>query len=256
MNDRQLEQLREEGFCVFPEVLRGADMERARAGLELGLTAARERAGTAHDGRIDPNAANLRVYNLPALDPVFIELLRHEAALAAVHAALGEGILISNFTANVALPGSGSMRLHSDQALVIPPPWLHPWAANIIWCLDDVDEENGATRYLPGSHQFRCFEDVPEDAMARTLPFSAPAGSFILMEGRVWHTSGPNVSRDRQRRMLFAYYSCDFIRQQANWNVALPQAVQDALDDEMRGLFGLGPAGNVRIGGALTRLRS
>jgi ectoine hydroxylase-related dioxygenase (phytanoyl-CoA dioxygenase family) len=185
---------------------------------------------------------------------VFIDLLRHHIALDAVRQTIGENILISNFTANVALPGSQSMKLHADQALVIPPPWQHPWAANVIWCLDDVDEENGATRYLPGSHKYRSFEDVPADAMARTRPFAAPAGSVILMEGRVWHTSGANVSRDRQRRMLFGYYSCDFIRPQANWNAALPPALQNSLDDEMRALFGLGPTGNVRIGGSLTRL--
>jgi ectoine hydroxylase-related dioxygenase (phytanoyl-CoA dioxygenase family) len=106
---------------------------------------------------------------------------------------------------------------------------------------------------LPGSHRYRSFADVPQDAAARTLPFAASAGSFILMEGRVWHTSGANVSKDRQRRMLFAYYAADFIRPQSNWNAALPASVQDSLDDEQRALFALGPAGNVRIGGGLTR---
>jgi hypothetical protein len=253
IDEGQRSQLREEGFCIVREALSAAELERARSGLARGLELAAARGGTAHDGRLDPNAANLRVYNLPAVDPVFIELLRRPDALGAARAVLGEHVLISNFTANVALPGSGSMNLHSDQALVIPPPWEHPWALNVIWCLDDVDEENGATRYLPGSHRYRRFEDLPDGAMAQTRPFAAPAGSFIVMEGRLWHTSGANVSRDRQRRMLFAYYACDFIRGQANWNAALPAAVQDGLDDEMRVLFGLGAAGNVRIGGGLTR---
>lgn len=247
------EQLREEGFCIFPEVLSGAALERVRDALARGIALAEERMGTAHDARLDPNARNLRVYDLPAVDPVFIELLRRDDALDAARALLGQNILISNFTANVALPGSLPMKLHSDQALVIPPPWEQPWAANVIWCLDDVDEENGATRYLPGSHRFRGYADLPEDAMAKTRPFAAPAGSFIVMEGRLWHTSGANVSRDRQRRMLFAYYSCDFIRGQANWNAVLPPDLQAALDDEMHGLFGLGPAGNVRVAGGLTR---
>lgn len=254
MDQAQRDCLREEGFCIFPAMLSGVELEAARDALTRGVKIAERNSGTAHDHRLDPNAANKRVYNLPALDPVFIALLRRHDALGSVRELLGQDILISNFTANVALPGSGSMNLHSDQALVIPPPWENPWAANIIWCLDDVDDENGATRYLPGSHRYRSFDDVPPDAAERTVAFTAPAGSFLVVDGRLWHTSGRNVSKDRQRRMMFAYYSCDFIRQQANWNVALPASVQDSLDDEMRGLFGLGPAGNVRIGGGITRL--
>lgn len=254
MNNHWRQQLQDEGFCVFPEVLSRDELDRARAGLDRAVELTRQAMGDAHDGRLDPNAANIRAYNLPAAAPVFIDLLQHSAAMETVEAVLGPHALVSNFTANIALPGSGSMKLHSDQALVVPAPWHHSWAMNVIWCLDDVHEANGATRYLPGSHRYRDFDEVPADAMERTLPFEAPAGSFIAMEGRLWHTSGRNVTADERRRMLFAYYSSDFIRQQANWTVSLPAEVQAGMDAEARALFGLGPMGNVRIGGALTRL--
>jgi len=254
MQEQMRRQLQDEGFCVVRDVLSADELERARAGLDRAVEMTRRAMGSSHDLRLDPNENNIRAYNLPAADPVFVDLLRHPAALEAVEEVLGPHAIVSNFTANIALPGSGSMKLHSDQALVVPPPWHHPWALNIIWCLDDVHEANGATRYLPGSHRFRTFEEAPTDAMALTRPFEAPAGSFIAMEGRLWHTSGRNVTADERRRMLFAYYSSDFIRQQANWTVALPAEVQEGMDAETRALFGLGPAGNVRIGGTLTRL--
>ncbi len=97
-------------------------------------------------------------------------------------------------------------------------------------------------------------DDVPADALDQTVAFEAPAGSFIVMEGRLWHTSGKNVTADERRRMLFAYYSSDFIRPQMNWAMSLPGDVQSAMDDETRELFGLNPMGNVRIGSALTNL--
>jgi ectoine hydroxylase-related dioxygenase (phytanoyl-CoA dioxygenase family) len=252
---RLREQLRDEGFCIVEGVLRGDALARVRDALDAAVERNRARGGGGHDGRLDPNAANIRVYNLPCQDPVFITLLRDPQALALAQAVLGPHLLVSNFTANIALPGSGSMNLHSDQALVIPPPWRAPWAMNVIWCLDDVRAENGATRYLPGSHRYSGFEEVPKDAMARTVAFEAPAGAIVAMEGRLWHTSGANVTKDERRRMMFAYYSTDFIRQQANWEAVMPAEVKDGLDAEGRRLFGLGPAGNTRIGGALTRLK-
>jgi hypothetical protein len=249
-------QLREEGFCIFPNALSKDELDRARAGLDKGIEITKLQLGSTHIRTLDPNDANIRVNNLPAVDPVFIELLTRDDALSAVHEVLGEHVLVSNFTANIALPGSGSMKLHSDQALVVPSPWPHPWAINIIWCLDDVHEANGATRYLPGSHRFQSLDEVPHDAMEQTLPFEAPAGSFIAMEGRLWHTSGCNRTEQERRRMMFAYYSSDFIRQQMNWTQSLPSDVVDGMNDATRALFGLGRAGNTRMGAALTRLES
>jgi ectoine hydroxylase-related dioxygenase (phytanoyl-CoA dioxygenase family) len=117
-----------------------------------------------------------------------------------------------------------------------------------------VNEANGATRYLPDSHRFRSFEDVPADALEQTQPFEAPAGSFIVMEGRLWHTSGCNVTENEQRRMMFAYYSSDFIRQQFNWAFTLPAEVQNGMDPQTRHLFGLEAMGNTRIGAQMTTL--
>lgn len=87
------------------------------------------------------------------------------------------------------------------------------------------------------------------------MPFSAPAGSFVAMEGRVWHTSGANVTQDERRAMAFAYYTRDFIRPQVNWAMVMPPEVQAALDDEARQMLGISTMGNIRIGGGLTRLR-
>lgn len=46
---------------------------------------------------------------------------------------LGDGMIVSSFTANIARPGSESMALHSDQSLVFPDPWKDVWALNVIW---------------------------------------------------------------------------------------------------------------------------
>jgi len=247
--------LASDGFCVVPNVVAGEELDRARSALANTVETMRSRQISTYSETLDPNDANIRVYHLPAWDPIFIELLRHPAAKALVEASIGPGAIVSNFTANIALPGSGSMNVHSDQALIVPPPWLEPWAMNVIWCLDDVHEANGATRYVPGSQYYTRFEDVPDNLIERSVAFSAPAGSVIAMDGRVWHTSGENVTKDERRAMMFAYYTRDFIRPQVNWAVVLSAETQAGLDDEGRQMFGLGPMGNIRIGGGLTRLR-
>jgi ectoine hydroxylase-related dioxygenase (phytanoyl-CoA dioxygenase family) len=243
----RLAEIAENGFCIIPGVLDAARCADVRARLVAASRESQRRGVPGWIDTLDPNDRNVRVFNLLDLDPVFIDLIQHPLAIAAVHGVLGEHILISNFTANIALPGSGSMALHSDQALVIPEPWLEPWTLNVIWCLDDVFEANGATRYVPGSHHYTRHADVPADARAHTVPFEAPAGAIIVMDGRVWHTSGHNRTRATERALLFGYYTQDFIRPQVNWNVTLSAATRNQLDARLQEWLGLGPGANTRI---------
>ncbi|MFC4595672.1 phytanoyl-CoA dioxygenase family protein [Sphingobium tyrosinilyticum] len=254
LHDDAKRQLQEEGWCVFPALLDAQQVRRVNEALDRIVEEMRRRGASTHSPLLDPNGANVRVYNLPDWDPVFVELLRHPACMEIAQEVLGEGFIVSNFTGNIAHPGSQPMRIHSDQALSVPGPWLEPWALNLIWCLDDVYDANGATRFVPGSHKYTCFSEVPEDIAERTVAFEAPAGSLIAMEGRVWHTSGSNRTEGARRAMLFGYYVRDFVRQQVNWDVCLSPATQDSLDDEARALLGMGPKANVRIGSALSRL--
>ncbi len=243
--------LDEHGWCVAPRVLTPEETAEA---LERLWAAAREygrRSGGNHIGFLDPNAANVRVFELMDIDPLFRDLIRHPLALDLVHALLGPDVLISNFTANIARPGSGSMSLHSDQALVVPEPWLAPWSINIIWCLSDVRFENGATLFLPGSHRVTRLTEVGADAGARLRPFEAQAGDVIAMDGRMWHTSGRNITANEDRALLFGYYSRAFLRPQVNWNAVLSPQVQASLDDDMKRMLGLGPAANLSTGAEL-----
>jgi ectoine hydroxylase-related dioxygenase (phytanoyl-CoA dioxygenase family) len=136
------------------------------------------------------------------------------------------------------------MSLHSDQALVAPEPWLTPWSINIIWCLSNVHRDNGATLFIPGSHKVTRRNELGADPIARLVPFEAKAGSIIAMDGRVWHTSGANVTANEERALLFGYYSRSFLRPQVNWNVVLSPEVQKGLDPELRWMLGLGAAAN------------
>jgi fumagillin biosynthesis dioxygenase len=238
------QQLFDEGFCVVEGVLDAAAVRSVRELLIAAAQESRRRGVDTFMPVLDPNDRNVRVFNLLDLDPIFVELIQHPRAIALVRELLGDGFLISNFTANIALPGSLSMRLHSDQAIVIPEPWLEAWAINIIWCLDDVHAANGATRYVPHSHRITRQNELPSDALARSRPFVAPAGSIIAMDGRMWHTSGANTTEHDERALLFGYYSADFIRPQVNWNVVLSETTRASLSRQMVDWLGLGPAAN------------
>ena len=68
-----------------------------------------------------------------------------------------------------------------------------------------ADAENGATRFVPGSHQS---QRDPSDFMSEpTRPHEGevlacgPAGSIIVFNGSVWHSHTANRSRHRRRSL-------------------------------------------------------
>ena len=249
------DQLEDVGYCVVPEVLDVQEVATVRQRLLAAAHAFKAGGASTFMPDLDPNAHNVRVFNLIGLDAVFRRLILHPTALEYVQKLLGEHFMISNFTANIALPGSDSMPIHSDLGFVAPPPWLAPHSMNIIWCLDDVFEANGATRYIPGSHHFQSLDDLPNVPMQHTVAFEAAAGSIIAMDGRMWHTSGANVTEDSERAMLFGYYSADFLRPQVNWNALLPVELQNSLEPELFHRLGLMAEGNARHAGELLQLQ-
>ena len=231
--------LREHGVAIVPGVL---DPDAAADALDRLWAASGEsvrRGIPAHIAGLDPNAANVRVFNLIDLDPLFAELIAHPVADAVVSGLLGADYIVSNFTANIARPGSASMVVHSDLAAVAPEPWLAAQTVNVIWCLTDVHRDNGATLYLPGSHRYTTMADVPADPMAHMVPFEAAAGSIIVMEGRIWHTSGANTTTDEDRALLFGYYTKPFLRPQWNFTAALSPERQAAMSPVLRYRLGL-----------------
>jgi ectoine hydroxylase-related dioxygenase (phytanoyl-CoA dioxygenase family) len=242
--DGAVRMLSEQGWCRVPNVLDAAQCAHALERLHAAAAESEARGVSTFMPVLDPNAANVRVFYLLELDALFREMIRHPTALALVRSLLGPHAMISNFTANIAKPGARSMALHSDQSLVVPEPWVQPWAINIIWCLTDVTFENGGTLHIPGSQHWQTRADVPADAKARLIPFEAKAGSIVAMDARMWHTSGANITADQDRALLFGYYSKPFLRPQVNWNAALSAETQAQLDEEMRDLLGLGVTAN------------
>lgn len=233
-----LDDLRHDGVGIVEGVLDADETAAIRAALWTAADAMERRGEEVRVAALDPNGSNVRVVRLLNEGDAFVGLALHEVALAAATAVLGERFLLSNISANIALPGSGSMELHADQGYVVPPWPPTPLALNVMWLLDDFTEATGATRYVPGSVRA---DRAPEPTEApATLAIEAPAGSVALMDGRVWHTSGCNTTADRERAGIFAYYVLPWLRTQVNWTAALAPEVVAAAPPGLLALVGHG----------------
>jgi hypothetical protein len=234
--DRALADVREHGVAVLAGALDPAVTVDVRGRLLRAAERSDERGFPTRNYAFDPDGHNVRVFMLFNLDPIFSELIVHPLARRFVHATIGEAFSISNFSANILGPGAGSMVLHADQGYATEPWPPVPLAVNVGWILDDFTDEVGATRFVPGSH--RAGGNPDPERTYETVPIEAPAGSILVMDGRVWHQSGINRTPDRHRAALFGYYVRSWIRPQVNWNVFLDPDVAASLSPAFLDLLG------------------
>ncbi|KAI1423598.1 putative phytanoyl-CoA dioxygenase [Xylaria sp. FL1777] len=249
--DQAKAHLKEHGYVSFPAVITKEKAAQALNLLWAAKASAESRGEPAHIPFLDPNPNNVRVFNLVEADEVFRELVSHSTAIEFVKAVFGQTFLLSNLTANIARPGSQSMALHSDQSLNLPAPWQGTTVMSVGWCLTDVKRENGATLYIPGSHKWTSHIDVPENAPDLLVPLEGKAGDIIIMDGRLWHTSGCNVTEDQDRALMLAYYAAPYMRTIMNWSVKLSKELQDTLSPEMKDWLGLASYANIPVVGDL-----
>jgi ectoine hydroxylase-related dioxygenase (phytanoyl-CoA dioxygenase family) len=221
--------LAEHGYCLIEGLL--APERLATLGARLVELADQEiRDGTDY---VYEDGANQRVWTLLNKGDCFVELACDPTALEIIGHLLGPDLLLSNIDG----PGGKPMFLHADQSYV-PTPWPpYPLVANIMWMLDDFTAENGATRVTPGSHRSGRAPDLTISD-EQTLPVCAPAGTAMVIDGRLWHQTGANVTEDERRRGILAYYCRPFMRQQENWFLSIDPAVLERWGAPLRHLLG------------------
>lgn len=77
-----------------------------------------------------------------------------------------------------------------------------------IFMIDEFRSDNGATRFLPGSHTW---QTAPKDAMSdpaadhEQVLACGPAGSVIVYNGSIWHGHSPNRTSEPRRSIQGAY---------------------------------------------------
>jgi ectoine hydroxylase-related dioxygenase (phytanoyl-CoA dioxygenase family) len=247
--DQARQDLASTGLCVLSDVLTGETLAAVRDALYRAADSDRRRGREVKfAGDYPDDNTNQRVWNLPSRDPVFLDLVEHPLALMFVREAIGWPALLSNISANITGPGGGEMFLHADQTYM-PQPWSGIQGVNVIWCVDDFTEENGATRVVPGSHQLNR-APTAEDQVVGTVPLEAPAGAMVVMEGRVWHKTGNNRTPDHTRAGIFGWYTLPIYLPQENWWLSLDPSIRQFGSDDLLVLFGYRVTAFGKVNGA------
>ncbi len=225
--------VRRDGYTLVedafePELCDALAEELLRLERELGAEPAKN---------IFEGTRTVRIYNLLARGKIFERVPVHESVLPIVEKVLDRGCLVSSLSSIAIGPSETAQPLHADDQL-IPLPRPHvPIIVNSMWAITDFTEENGATRFVPGSHLWP--EAPPLGTTQPTVPAVMRRGSVLVYNGSLWHGGGPN--RTAARRVGVAMnYCAGWMRQQENQQLGIPLDVARGFSPRLRRLAGFG----------------
>ena len=220
------------------------------------------------DKNKDNTGINQRVWMLPNKGKVFLEILEPHNYVDCVKQVVGSEYLISSFGANIAKPGGVAMDLHTDQWWLPDPVRRNedflpsgsinrkkfnikvnkdisnnnelisrPAVSNVLIMLNGMTKENGGTLIVPGSHLFGRHPDKNIDKNIETISAEGPPGCAIITDGRVWHGTGANISKEERLAILITFCGPQF-RPQENFTLGIKKEIFSQLNNYQKELFG------------------
>ena len=160
----------------------------------------------------------LRRGNNPSdISDTYMDVMRNASMTDMVNQLIGPNLKFHHCKINLKLPGSDTT-VHYHQDFLFTPH-TNDNVVTALLMLDDVTEENGCLRVVPGSHRgpmLSLYQDgnfvgavsgeEEERLLNESIPVTGKAGSVCLMHTRLAHGSAPNCS-DRSRNLYICVYS-------------------------------------------------
>ena len=204
-------QLCDSGFVVIPGPVTPGGIERLSEVYDHVVATA-----DAADVRV---ASSTRVTDFANRAPEFDGIYMFPPLLAACCLIIGQPFKLSGTRARTLEPGAPAEGLHVDVK-----PHADGWPiVGFIMMVDAFDAENGATRFVPGSHlKLRDPSELMSDRTSgheHEVLACGSAGSVIIFNGSVWHGHTANRSQ-RRRRSLQGHF--------------IPRAARAAVDHAAR----------------------
>jgi ectoine hydroxylase-related dioxygenase (phytanoyl-CoA dioxygenase family) len=175
-----------------------------------------------------------RIYRLFGKTRAFDDVAIHPVLLGVLDRVLGHCQLSAPTGIQIG-PGEPTQMLHRDDS-IYPLPEPHAEVVlNTMWALDDFTVENGATRFVPGSHRWEVGRRPAADEHA--VPIEMPAGSVAFYTGSIWHGGGANQSPQPRLGVILEYVAA-WLRPQENHVIGVAPEVVATLPAKLQEMLG------------------
>ncbi len=218
--ESQVEALERDGYVYFPSVLDAEEIAELRAMMDR-LQAIPE----SHDRDETPQNGDAFLHKLISnsfnRDPMYIQFLDKSPVYEVVEAAHGEDCHCIGMHSWLTGPGRPDQGLHTDWLPISLPADIRSdprvkipiFITTAHYYLNDMSEELGPTKFVPGSHFSGCTPNGATEWNNRgEESILCNAGDVVLFRSEVWHRGSANTSNE-VRYLLQVHYAMRMITQ-------------------------------------------
>ena len=193
-----LQALHHAGFVVVPGPLPADGLAPLARAYNFAVTCAAAE-------EVSVGSTTTRVHDFVNRGPIFDGLYLHRPVLEACCRVIKQPFKLSTMLARTVRPHAAAQRLHVDFK-----PEADGWPmVGFIYMVDEFRHDNGATRFVPGSHRWATISgelmnpggvnDVEQ------VQACGAAGSMIIYNGSIWHGHSANQTGEVRRSIQGAY---------------------------------------------------
>ena len=186
------------------------------------------------------DAKDLRIYNLPKRNKVFVDLISDTQLEKILKPNLNDKYYrwLPNNLPNYILGGfngrsSGyKLDLHIDS--IIPFKGGYPTSFVVLFVLEKMSGENGATIVVPKSHLSGKYTNR---LTKKFKVINANPGDVLILDSRTWHGTTENTT-DKSRWLINAVFTGWWIKQQLDFTKSMPKNIFKKLNNKQKQLLG------------------
>jgi len=193
-----VQELRDIGFVVIPGPVAPAKIARLAAAYDAAVS-------DADPADVSVGSTTTRVSDFVNRGPDFDDLYVYAPILGACCGVIGQPFRLSTMHARTVHPKAPAQALHVDF-----PRQADGWPmVGFILMVDEFRSDNGATRFVPGSHTRPAIPNDPMKDLAagheHQVLACGPAGSIIVYNGSIRHGHSANRTAEPRRSIQGAY---------------------------------------------------
>ncbi|WP_135554732.1 phytanoyl-CoA dioxygenase family protein [Paenibacillus cymbidii] len=172
------------------------------------------------------------VYNMQARHPKFMAQIAYRPVIDYFRRFLGDSMTLYSCEGRVTPPGTGDGNWHYDGYARIPDYYL---TMNSLHYLCDSTKENGATRYIPGTHKE--FIPLAEAATREAKYIDVKKGDIVLFNPYLIHSGSANQT-EKERPIIINYYCRSYMKSEFNYPRMMSYVEASKLTEDQRRLLG------------------
>lgn len=215
LSQADVQQFWADGFLIVNDVFTPDEVEEFRMACQSPAVANPTRAA-------GQDEQTVHLLEITAKHPAFLELFKNHKIVHRIAALIGPDIQLqhSKLAAQAASKGKGGFNWHQDFAFF---PHTNTDLVAVMVMLDDATPENGCMSMVRGSHkmgllnhmQDGCFAGSCQEAHVwqehpeKVTPITPRAGGISIHHCLTLHGSGPNLSGQPRRGIVFQYRADD-----------------------------------------------